>query len=55
MPKTKKKLIKEPTQEIEFIYSFKKSKCPTCGRIMKCKGSGGKKKNICIITVRNAI
>ncbi len=23
---------------------FQKIKCPTCGRIMKCKGSGGKKK-----------
>ena len=30
---------------------FQKLQCPTCGKIMTCKGSGGKKKNICIIIV----
>ncbi len=28
------------------IYTFfQKLKCPTCGKIMRCKGSGGKKRN----------
>jgi Recombinase. len=33
-----------------YIF-FQKLKCPKCDSIMKCKGSGGKKKSICTITV----
>lgn len=31
------------TRDRVYLF-FQKIKCPTCGRIMKCKGSGGKKK-----------
>lgn len=31
------------TRDRVYVF-FQKIKCPTCGRIMKCKGSGGKKK-----------
>ena len=31
------------TRDRVYLF-FQKIKCPTCGRIMKCKGSGGKKR-----------
>ncbi len=31
------------TRDRVYLF-FQKIKCPTCGKIMKCKGSGGKKK-----------
>ena len=32
---------------------FQKLVCPKCGRIMKCKGSGGKKKKVAKIAALN--
>ena len=35
------------------VYIFmQKMKCPKCGKLMSSKGTGGKKKNICIIIVQ---
>lgn len=39
----KEKNQKTYTRDRVYLF-FQKIKCPTCGRIMKCKGSGGKKK-----------
>ena len=41
----RQKEINQRTYTRDRVYLFfQKIKCPTCGRIMKCKGSGGKKK-----------
>ena len=37
-----------------YIF-FQKLICPKCGKLMLCKGAGGKKKNICIIIVQIVI
>ena len=40
------KIINQRTYTRDRVYTFfQKLKCPKCGKIMKCKGSGGKKKN----------
>ena len=39
------KVINQRTYTRDRVYTFfQKIKCPHCGRIMKCKGAGGKKK-----------
>lgn len=39
------KVINQRTYTRDRVYTFfQKLKCPHCGRIMKCKGAGGKKK-----------
>ena len=39
------KIINQRTYTRDRIYTFfQKLKCPKCGKIMKCKGSGGKRK-----------
>ena len=39
------KIINQRTYTRDRVYSFfQKLKCPKCGKIMKCKGSGGKRK-----------
>ena len=41
----RQKEVNQRTYTRDRVYLFfQKIKCPTCGRIMKCKGSGGKKK-----------
>ena len=41
----RQKEVNQKTYTRDRVYLFfQKIKCPTCGRIMKCKGSGGKKK-----------
>ena len=41
----RQKEINQRTYTRDRVYLFfQRIKCPTCGRIMKCKGSGGKKK-----------
>src|SRR5574344_2784480 len=40
------KIVNQRTYTRDRVYTFfQKIKCPNCGKIMKCKGSGGKKKN----------
>lgn len=39
----KEKNQRSYTRDRVYLF-FQKIKCPTCGKIMKCKGSGGKKK-----------
>lgn len=40
------KIINQRTYTRDRVYTFfQKLKCPKCGKIMKCKGSGGRKKN----------
>ena len=39
------KIINQRTYTRDRVYTFfQKLKCPKCGKIMKCKGSGGKRK-----------
>ena len=39
------KIINQRTYTRDRVYTFfQKLKCPKCGKIMKCKGSGGKKR-----------
>ena len=39
------KIINQRTYTRDRVYTFfQKLKCPRCGKIMKCKGSGGKRK-----------
>ena len=39
------KIINQRTYTRDRVYTFfQKLKCPDCGKIMKCKGSGGKKR-----------
>ena len=39
------KIINQRTYTRDRVYTFfQKIKCPKCGKIMKCKGAGGKKK-----------
>ena len=41
----RQKEVNQRTYTRDRVYLFfQKIKCPICGRIMKCKGSGGKKK-----------
>ena len=41
------KIINQRTYTRDRVYTFfQKLKCPKCGKIMKCKGSGGKKKYV---------
>ena len=51
----KQEIRNQRTYNRDRVYTFfQKLKCPEYGRIMKCRGAGGKKEIICTMVVNFA-